>query len=131
MQFDINSRNGFLNVINSSVGPSGVLYIRSGAPPATCADADTGTELLYIQLPNEPFTIPTIGYIEKSGIWSCLSAQSAGVAGHYRIMSASTCCMQGVCSEISGGGEMQLSTVNIQISQPVTVSVFVITAPGQ
>ncbi|MFN8996143.1 MAG: hypothetical protein ACK5X3_21090, partial [Pseudomonadota bacterium] len=50
-QFDVASRNAALDAIETTVGVSPTLEIRSGAPPANCASADTGTVLATLALP--------------------------------------------------------------------------------
>ena len=52
-QFDVASRNAALDAIETTAGASPTLEIRSGAPPANCAAADTGTVLASLALPSD------------------------------------------------------------------------------
>lgn len=44
-QFSTAARNASLDAIETAIGASPILRIRSGAPPADCAAARTGTIL--------------------------------------------------------------------------------------
>ena len=45
IQLSVAVRNARLDVIETTIGTSAVLKIRSGTPPATCATADSGDVL--------------------------------------------------------------------------------------
>ena len=51
VQLSIAARNARLDAIETTIGASAVLKIRTGAQPATCATADSGTVLATINLP--------------------------------------------------------------------------------
>jgi len=51
MQFSTAVRNAWLDVTESTIGASPILRIRSGAAPANCGAADTGTVLATLTLP--------------------------------------------------------------------------------
>lgn len=51
VQFSTTVRNAMLDVIETSIGTAPTLEIRSGAAPATCATAASGTVLATLVLP--------------------------------------------------------------------------------
>jgi hypothetical protein len=52
LQLSVAVRNAMLDAIESTIGTSAVLKIRTGAPPASVATADSGTVLATL---NPPF----------------------------------------------------------------------------
>lgn len=50
-QFSTAARNASLDAIETAIGTSPILRIRSGAAPANCAAARTGTVLATMNLP--------------------------------------------------------------------------------
>ena len=80
----------------TTIGVSAVLQIRTGAQPATCATAASGTLLGSATLPSDWLSNSSGGTKSKLGTWSG-TASATGVAGHYRILdsTATTCHEQG------------------------------------
>lgn len=103
-QFDVASRNAALDALETTVGASPTLEIRSGAAPANCAAADTGTVLATLALPADWMGNAAAGSKSLSGTWQDLSADAGGLAGHFRIKSGATCRMQGLISAPWAGG---------------------------
>jgi hypothetical protein len=95
LQFDVLTRNAILDVIESHIGVSPTLEIRSGPPPANCAAADTGTLLASMVLPSDWMAAAASGSKALLGTWQDASADATGVAGHYRIKAASVTKHQG------------------------------------
>jgi hypothetical protein len=112
----------------TAIGASPKLQIRTGAVPANCAAADTGTLLIEITLPADWLTASAAGLKQKNGTWSG-AATGAGTAGHYRIKdnTGATTHMQGTCTATGGGGDMILDNAVIAVSQTVTVNQYDIT----
>lgn len=85
-------RNARLDQYETSIGTSPILEIRTGAPPANCAAADSGTLLVPYTLPSDWMAAASGASKSKSGTWSA-NAVAGGTAGHYRIKnSAGTVC---------------------------------------
>jgi hypothetical protein len=95
LQFDDLTRNAILDVIESHIGASPTLEIRSGPPPANCAAADTGTLLASMTLPADWMAAASSGSKGLLGTWQDASANATGVAGHYRIKASSVTKHQG------------------------------------
>lgn len=130
LKFSVGVRNAELDAIETAIGVSAVLKIRTGAPPTNITDADTGTVLATLTLPSDWMAAAAAGAKAKSGTWEDLAADADGVAGHFRIYASNgtTQHMQGVVSGTGGGGDMELNNVNIAVGQSVTITGFTLTA---
>ena len=129
-QFSAASRNAALDAIETAAGASPTLEIRTGAAPATCATADSGTVLVTMALPADWLAAASGGTKAILGTWQDLSADAAGTAAHFRIKQGATCHIQGSVTATGGGGDMTLDNVSIALAQQVTVTAFTLTAGG-
>ena len=129
VQLSVAVRNARLDAIETNIGTSAVLRIRSGAPPATCATADSGTLLAEMSLPSSWMADAASGSKAISGTWQDLSANAAGTAGHFRIYDSggTVCGIQGTITATGGGGDMTLDNTSIAITQQVTITSFTLT----
>jgi hypothetical protein len=125
-------RNALLDALETAVGVSAVLKIRTGAPPANCAAADSGTVLATLNLPSDWMAAAAAGVKSKSGTWQDASADATGTAAHFRVYDSggATCHMQGTVTATGGGGDMTLDSTSITAGQSVTVTGFDLTAPN-
>jgi hypothetical protein len=130
MQYSTAVRNARLDIVETTIGVSAILKIRTGAPPVNCAGADSGAVLATVPLPSDWMAAASGGTKSKSGTWQDLSADAAGTAGHFRIYDSTgtTCHMQGTCTITGGGGDMILDNTNFAVGQVFTVVNFTITA---
>lgn len=130
LAYSVAVRNARLDVVETTIGVSAILKIRTGAPPVTCATADSGTVLATANLPSDWMAAASSGSKSKSGTWQDLSADATGVAGHFRIYASDgvTCHMQGTCTITGGGGDMILDNTNFAVGQVFTVVNFTLTA---
>lgn len=131
MQFSTAYRNAMLDQFETTVGLSPVLKMFTGAAPANCAAANTGTELVSMTLPSDWLGAAAAGVKSKAGTWSSTGI-TAGSAGHFRIYASdgTTCHDQGTITASAGGGDMTLDNISIAAAQVVTVSTYALTAPG-
>jgi hypothetical protein len=131
-QFSTTARNAALDAIETAIGASAVLKIRSGSAPADCGTADSGTVLATLNLPSDWLAAASGGSKSKSGTWEDTSADAAGTAGHFRIYATdgTTCHMQGTITATGGGGDMTLDNTSIASGQQVTITSFTISAGG-
>ena len=129
-QFSTTTRNAALDAMETSIGTAPTLEIRSGAAPATCATADSGTVLVSMILPSDWMAAASAGAKALLGTWQDLSADAAGTAGHFRIKQGVTCHVQGTVSATGGGGDMVLDNAVIAAGQQVSVTAFTLTAGG-
>lgn len=130
MQYSVAIRNARLDQVESTIGTSAVLKIRTGAPPANCAAADSGTVLATLTLPSDWMAAASAGAKSKSGTWEDTSADAAGTAGHFRIYASdgTTCGIQGTVTATGGGGDMTLDNAVLAVGQDVIVTAFTLTA---
>jgi len=131
-QFSTTARNAALDAIETAIGTSAILKIRSGSAPADCGTADSGTVLATLNLPSDWLAAASGGSKSKSGTWEDTSADAAGTAGHFRIYASNgtTCHMQGTITATGGGGDMTLDNTSIASGQQVTITSFTISAGG-
>jgi hypothetical protein len=129
VQLSIAVRNARLDSIETTIGTSAILRIRSGAQPATCATADSGTVLATLNLPTDWMAAASSGSKAILGTWQDLSADATGTAGHFRIYDSggTTCGIQGSITATGGGGDMTLDNTSIASGQQVTITSFTLT----
>lgn len=129
VQLSIAVRNARLDAIETSIGASAVLKIRTGAQPASCATADSGTVLATLNLPSDWMAAASSGSKAKSGTWEDLSADNTGTAAHFRVYASdgTTCGIQGSVTATGGGGDMTLDNTSIASGQTVTITSFTLT----
>jgi len=122
-------RNAELDVIESTIGASAVLKIRTGAPPGI-GSADSGTVLATMNLPADWMAAASGGSKALSGTWEDASADADGTAGHFRIYATdgTTQHIEGTITATSGGGDMELDNVVLATGQTVTITTFTLTA---
>jgi len=96
-QFSTTARNAALDAIETAIGTSAVLKIRSGTVPADCGTADAGSVLATLTLPSDWLAAASGGSKSKSGTWEDASADATGTAAHFRIYASdgTTVHMQG------------------------------------
>lgn len=130
MQLSVDCRNAVLNSVETTIGTSPILRIRSGAPPASCATADSGTVLAEMTLPSDWMADAVAGSKVKAGTFEETDAPNTGTAGHFRIYDSAgtTCHMQGTVTASGGGGDMEFDSTSITAGQFVTITSFTLNA---
>lgn len=122
-------RNARLDVIESTIGTTPILRIRSGAAPANCATADSGTVLATLTLPSDWMAAASGGSKALAGTWQDTAADATGTAGHFRIYDSTgtTCHLQGTVTATGGGGDMTVDNTSFASGQQFTVTTFTLT----
>lgn len=130
IQFSAAVRNGVLDAIETAIGTTAVLKIRTGAAPANVATADSGTVLATLTLPSDWLAAASGGTKGKAGTWQDTSADAAGTAAHFRIYASdgTTAHIQGTITATGGGGDLTLDNTSIALAQTVTISGWTFTA---
>ncbi len=130
LQLSVAVRNGELDAIETVIGVSAVLKIRSGAVPANCAAADAGTVLATLSLPSDWMAAASSGSKAKSGTWEDTSADATGTAAHFRLYASdgTTCHAQGTVTITGGGGDMTVDNTSFAAGQAFTITSFTLTA---
>ncbi|WP_149589839.1 hypothetical protein [Tabrizicola flagellatus] len=129
-QFSTAARNAALDAIETAIGPAPTLELRTGAPPANCAAADSGSVLATMTLPSDWLAAASGGTKELAGTWQDSAADAAGTVGHFRIKQGATCHIQGSVTITGGGGDMTLDNNVLAPGQQVTITSFTIIAGG-
>lgn len=116
-------RDGRLDSIQTTIGLSATLQIFSGAPPANCAAASSGTVLATVSLPANYMAASSGGVKAKIGTWVDSAADATGTAGYFRLFNAAgtICHMQGTVTVTGGGGDMTVDNVSFSVGQVFTV----------
>jgi len=130
LQYSVAVRDAKLDAVETAIGVSAVLKIRTGAQPASCATADSGTVLATVTLPSDWMAAASAGAKSMSGTWSDNSADAAGTAAHFRIYASdgTTCHAQGSVTATGGGGQLTVDNVSFAAAQQFNVTGFTLTA---
>jgi hypothetical protein len=137
MNLSIDTRKSMIDEIEAWIGPAPTLCFFTGAKPASCALADSGTKLATAILPTDWLTPATDvggGVVQKSknGTWQDPAADASGNVGYFRLYSSTDglCKAQGSCTVAGGGGDMIVSQLAATLGNPITVTAFTLTAPN-
>ena len=127
VQLSVAVRNARLDAIETTVGTSAVLKLRTGSAPATCATADSGTVVATLALPADWFNAAGSGAITLKGTWEDASADTTNTPAHFRIYASdgTTCHLQGTVGQ--GSGDLSLDDSSVEAGQTVTVTLFTLT----
>lgn len=129
LQLSDTVRNARLDAIETAIGTAPVMKIRTGAPPASVATADSGTVLATLTLPSDWMAAASGGTKAKSGTWQDSSADATGTAAHFRIYASdgTTAHMQGTVTATGGGGDMTVDNTSFASGQSFTATGFTLT----
>ena len=124
-------RNNMIGQYETTVGTAPKLQLRTGAPPANCAAAATGTLLAELTLPSDWLTAASSGQVTLNGTWTG-TGSAAGAAAHYRLLdnAGTTCHEQGTVTATGGGGDMTVDNTSIAAAQAVSVTSWTRTQGG-
>lgn len=129
IQFSVAVGNARLDAIETTIGTSAVLKIRTGAPPADVATADSGTVLATLNLPSDWMAAASSRSKAKSGTWEDTSADATGTAAHFRVYASdgTTKHIQGTVTATGGGGDMTVDNTSFASGQAFTITGFTLT----
>lgn len=129
IQLGVLARNARLDSIETTVGVSPLLILFTGAQPANCAAADSGTRCAVMTLPVDFFAAASGGSMAKSGTWSDASADNAGTIAHFRLKNGgdTVCHIQGSVTITGGGGDLTLDNNVVAVAQAITITTFTLT----
>jgi hypothetical protein len=129
LQFSVAVRNARLDAVETTIGASAVVKLRSGAPPANCATADSGTVISTITLPADWMNAAASGAKTKLGTWEDPTADAGGTIGHFRKYASDgvTCHEQGTVTLTGGGGDMTVDNTVVEANQKITITGYTLT----
>lgn len=131
LQFSVAVRNGMLDAIETVAGTGAIIKIRTGAVPATCATADSGTVLASITLASDWASAASAGAKSWSGLpVTDSSADNTGTAAHFRLYASdgTTCHAQGTVTLTAGGGDLTVDNTSFVAAQVFSITAFTWTA---
>lgn len=130
LQASVSVRNAMLDAIETAAGVSAKLRIYSGAAPASCGAAPSGTLLVEYALAADWAAVAAAGAKNFNNAPLSTAAAAGGTAGHFRLVDSTgaTCHLQGSVTATGGGGDMTLDNTNIAAGQTVNVTSFTINA---
>lgn len=131
IQFSVAVRNARLDAWEAAIGTSAIVRLRSGAQPANCAAADSGTALVSFSLSSDWASPAASGSKAITGTPLSSTGLAAGSIGHYRIYASdgTTCHEQGSVTATGGGGDMTVDNVSVAVNQAVNITSWVKTEP--
>jgi hypothetical protein len=132
LQFSTAFRNAMLDTFETTVGTSAKLQIWTGAKPADCATASSGTKLLEYSLASDWMAAASGGAKAFSGLPATVAAIASGTTGYFRVLDSSgaTTHLQGTVTATGGGGDMTVDNTNVANGQNVNLNAFTLTGPG-
>jgi hypothetical protein len=123
VRFHVAVRNARLDAIETTIGASPTLELRTGPRPANITDADTGTLLASMTLPADWMAAASAGSKALAGgPWTDTSANAAGTFGHYRLKTSGGVCYEdGTVSGPGGGGDIVMDSATVAAGQEVRI----------
>lgn len=128
LQYSVAVNNARLDAVETATGATARLRFYTGAMPANCAAARTGTLLVEMTLPSDWMSAASGGTKTKLGTWSGTAvAGAAATPGYACIMDSAgtTCHLQGTSGV--GTGDIPVDGT-ITSGQTVTVNTFTLNA---
>ncbi len=123
LQYAPANANSQLDAIETEIGLSPVMEIRSGAPPATLATARTGTVLCTLALPSDWMAAAATFSKAKLGTWQDAAADASGTPGYFTIYTNGMVAkIQGTCG--TTGTDMILDAATVTAGQQFTINTF-------
>lgn len=127
IQLSVAVRNAMLDAIETAIGTAPNLYLRTGAQPADCATADSGSLLGTLALPSDWLGAAASGVKSKAGTWAG-AASGTGTIAHFRLKdtAGSATGIQG--SSGTATGDLSFDNAAVVSGQSITISAAAITA---
>lgn len=125
------ARNAILDAIETAIGPSAILKLRSGASPGNGDVASTGTVIATMNLPADWMAAAASGSKALLGTWQDPAADAAGTVGHFEVCkSDGTPGLRGDATLTGAGGLIELDAVTLNVGQAVSITSFTLVAPN-
>lgn len=123
IQMSVARRTARATASETSIGTAPKVQIRTGAQPANCATAASGTLLAEFTLASD-WSTQASGVLTFSGVPLSATAVGTGTAAHYRIndSAGTTCHEQGTITATGGGGDMTIDNTSIATGQTVQIT---------
>ena len=131
VQWSTTVRNAVLDAWETGMGTAAKIEIRTGAQPANCAAAATGTLLVTYSLASDWAASASAASKVLNSLPIAGTAGAAGTAGYYRFTdtAGTNCHEQGSITATGGGGDMTVDNTSIASGQAVNITGYTKTAP--
>jgi hypothetical protein len=120
-------RSAMADAYETSIGTAPSIEFRTGAPPATCATAASGSLIATIVCPSDWMGAASAGVKTLLGSWT-VAASGSGTIGHYRIKQGATCHEQGTVG--TSGSDINLDNNAVLVGQVITITAKTFTQGG-
>ena len=132
VQYSTTVRNAVLDAWETTIGTAAIIEIRTGAQPANCGAASTGTLLATYTLASDWAAAASGGSKSLANLPITTTAVATGTAAHYRLFASdgTTCHDQGSVTATGGGGDMTIDNASIVADQTVNITSFTKSTPG-
>jgi hypothetical protein len=128
LQSSVSVRNAQLDALETVLASTPKLLIYTGAPPADCGTAASGTLLATLTLPADAFANAAAGAKALTGSWSGTASAGAGATpGYWRLTDNAGTAVGAQGTAAIGSGDMNFNGT-ITSGQTVSVSAFSVTA---
>lgn len=123
--------DAIVDLVDGGAG-AGYVEIRTGAPPATPATADSGTLLGTCTMSDPAFGAASTGVATAAAITSDTNADASGDAGHFRVKdSNATVIFQGTAGNSGDTPDMTFDNKSIVAGGTIAISSMTVTVPEQ
>lgn len=131
-QFTTALRNAFMDGLTTEIGASGLLRIYDGTPPANVAAALSGNTLLATCPLSATFApAASGGVLTANAITQDAGADASGTASFFRLLtSGGVAKFQGTVTATGGGGDLTFPSTSFVATVPISITSWVLTAPG-
>jgi len=121
--------DAIVDLVDAGAGP-GVVQIRTGAPPATPATADSGTLLGTLTCSDPAFGAASGGVAAASAISSDTNADASGDIGHFRFKdSDGNVVFQGTGGNAGDTPDLTFDNKAVVAGGTIAISAFSVTVP--
>lgn len=122
--------NALVDLLDAGAGP-GTCEIRTGAPPASITDPDSGTLLATLTFSDPAFGNAASGVATASGTPKQATAVASGDAGHYRAKdSDGNVVFDGTAGEAADAADVTFDEKTIVAGGTVSLSSMTVTQPA-
>lgn len=129
IQLATSTRNAQLAAWGTDTGASAKLLIYSGAMPANCAAAATGTLLATFTLAATWLGTPAAGAVALANLPLSATIAATASAGYFRVTKTdgTTCTSQGTITATGGGGDMTFDSIALVSGNTLNIASFSLT----
>lgn len=131
VQYSLTHRTNAMTQLNTDIGSAAAIKLFSGAAPATCATADTGTMLVLFAGNAGGFGTAASQVLTASAVAS-VTAAASGTPGYFRIYPTAATTTNAVLQGTVGtsGTDMILTAATVTAAQTINFTSLTVTAFG-